>query len=391
MNNEDFIRKNKTFDVRTLALRKVAEGVDLKFCLQQIEGWQLAKGKLPRWAEVEGLLFPPRLSMEQCSSERTALYKHDVVNRLLGKERACMADLTGGFGVDFSYLAPLFNKAIYVERSEMLCQIAKQNFCLLGLHHAEVCNADSEDVLHQLQTLSFIYIDPARRDDAGRKVVALQECTPDVTALCDLLLDRAPVVMIKLSPMLDIHQAMRDLGHVAEVHVVSVDGECKELLLVLQREQKPLHYHCVNITSRTDDFFLSAETSHIATICTGVHEYLYEPNASVLKAGVQDALCEEFQVEKLHPFSHLFTSCQPTASFPGRAFAVERVGDFSKQGIKDVIGDLKKANLACRNFPQSVAELRKRLKLKEGGDVYLFATTLHDGRHVLIRCRKCGI
>ena len=388
MTNSEFILQHRTEDVRKLALRKMPEGLDAAFCLQQIEGWQLARKKIPRWAETDGLLFPPRLSMEQCSSQQTALYKRGVVERLLEGQCQRMMDLTGGFGIDFSYMAPLFREAIYIEQQEQLCQIAQHNFQLLGLQHAEVRNAQSQDVLAAYGEPSLIYADPARRDDAGRKVVLLQDCQPDVVALQDELMAHARVVMLKLSPMLDIQQALRQLRCVREVHVVSVDGECKELLLVMYQQEAPLRYYCVNITDHVQETVVE-EVSVRPVISGQEMAYLYEPNASILKAGVQDALCNIYKVEKLHAFSHLFTSDRLIEDFPGRRFRILGRSDFSKQGVRNLLAGVKQANITVRNFPATVQELRKKLKLADGGSVYLFATTMSDNSHALLRCEKC--
>jgi len=390
MTDTEFIARHKSDDVRKLALGKIPEGIDLPFCLQQIEGWQLACKKIPRWAETEGLLYPPRLSMEQCSSEKTALYKRQLVQRVLCDEMGQMVDLTGGFGIDFSYMAPLFDKAVYIEQQEPLCQIARYNFNLLGLQHVEVRHSQAEDELENINEVSLIYADPARRDNAGRKVVLLEDCQPNVICLQDELLTRSKVVMLKLSPMLDIRQALRQLRNVREVHVVSVDGECKELLLVMHQQDTPFCYHCVNLSDSIQEIIVP-ETWCNPVICEKEKTFLYEPNASILKAGVQDALCEQLGVEKLHPFSHLYTSSELVADFPGRSFRILGRSDFSKQGLRTLLSGVKQANLTVRNFPASVQELRKKLKLSEGGHLYLFATTLKDESHVLLLCEKAKI
>ncbi|MBQ9523734.1 MAG: hypothetical protein IJR69_01215 [Bacteroidaceae bacterium] len=387
MTNAEFIAQHKTDNVRKLALKRVPEGVDIAFCLQQIEGWQSAGKKIPRWSQTDGLLYPPRLSMEQCSSEKTAMYKKQLVQRLLCDEMEEMVDLTGGFGIDFSYLAPLFRKAIYIEQQEQLCQIATHNFNLLGLHHAEIRNTQAEKELSNINNVSLIYADPARRDNVGRKVVLLEDCQPNVISLQGELLNRSKVVMLKLSPMLDIQQALRQLNSVREVHVVSVDGECRELLLVMYHRKMPLRYICVNLAN-TSQITEVADDWPKPVICDQVRTFLYEPNASILKAGVQDALCEQFKVEKLHPFSHLFTADELVEAFPGRIFRVVGKSDFSKQGLRSLLSGVKQANLTVRNFPATVQELRKKLKLSEGGRIYLFATTLKDESHVLLQCEK---
>ena len=388
MTTAAFIAQNRDADVRELALSKAPDGIDLHFCLQQIAGLQVAQKKLPSWAKTEGILFPPRLSLEQCSSEQTALYKQELVERLLPEGRAKMVDLTGGFGIDFSFLARLFDEADYVETNENLCEIARHNFPLLGLQKASVHNGKGEDFLDEMGDFCLIYLDPSRRDADGRKVVALGDCSPNVESLHDKLLDHAPVVIVKLSPMLDIQDALRRLPNVCEVHIVSVYGECKEVMLVLRREKKgDLRFYCVNIAAQTQAF--CTKTREVEPIIAPLPErYLYEPNASILKAGVQNALCQSYDVRKLHAFSHLFTSAHFIEDFPGRAFMIEDYCGFGKKELKKLLEGIGQCNLTVRNFPATVAELRKRLKLREGGNIYLFATTLSDGSHALLRCSQ---
>ena len=433
--NEEYIEQNRDKDVRQLALQKMPEGVDAKWVLRQIEGYQLALKKLPRWAEVAGLHYPPRLSMEQCSSEATAQYKSALAKRLLsmgygnndheqaataddrkltattdGCEQAdradgcgVLVDLTGGFGVDFSYMARPFGKAIYVERQEELCQAARHNFPLLGLMQAEVIACSAEEFLDTIDVIDpdnklcdIAFLDPARRDDAGKKTIAISDCTPDLSQLQEQLLSFSRFVIVKLSPMLDITMALRTLHHVSEVHVVSVKGECKELLFVMTDKVagRP-DYHCVNLGSGESDLILGSEEIEEArnvSIAASPQpgQYLFEPNASIMKAGMQDAFAASYGLQKLHPMSNLFIGTEPIASVPARQFIITGISDFSKASLKAFLKDIPQANLTIRNFPSTVADLRKRLKIKEGGSVYLFATTLSDGSHVLISASKAG-
>ena len=399
MTNEEFIKQHRHDNVRALALRKAEVGVDIKWCLQQIEGWQKACEKLPQWAEVDGLWYPPVLSMEQCSSEYSAEYKKSVVSRLLpeASDRLCFADLTGGYGIDFSYMASLFAESCYVERNAELCRVAEHNFKVLSLAGAKVVCADSTEYLRSASaSYSVLYLDPARRDGVGRKTVVIGDCTPDISAILDALLRTSRYVIIKLSPMLDISAAMVVLKRVREIHVVSVKGECKELLFVLDAKFEGMPtYHAVNLASADDPFICSHEQkSDVAlsvagqSVVLGQGMYLFEPNASVLKAGIQDVLCQHYGVAKLHPMSNLFISKEPVEGFPGRAFKVVEFCGFGKKELRSMLGETKRANIAIRNFPSTVADLRKKLRLAEGGDVYLFATTLADGSHVLVRCAK---
>ncbi len=380
-----FIEEHKNDDVHTLALQaKRYPHIDIHSAVTQIEGWQTAKNKLPEWAASEGIIYPPRLSMEQCSSQATALYKAS----LAGGE--AIADLTGGFGIDCSYLARNFGKAIYIERNPVLCDIARHNFPLLGLTHIEIKNQECESVLPTLPSLDWIFIDPARRDGDGRKVVALADCTPDVAQLEEELLRKSKKVMIKCSPMLDIAAARRELKNISEVHIIAVNNECKELLFILAAHKGEPRTHCINITGKGCEKFSFTDSEEQTTgtpLAESPQTFLYEPNAAIQKAGCHRALAQSTSSRKLHPNSHLYTAENHIEHFPGRKFRVIKVYSFTKNDIKE-LSSLGKANITVRNFPESVQQLRKRLKLTDGGDKYIFATTLADERKALILCEK---
>ena len=502
----DFIRQHQDDDVRQLAfLGSKYPEVDMPFALDQIRGRKMARVKLPRWASIDGIIYPPHISMEQCSSEQTALYKAELAARLLGlspsssengeekekesenasnlhlsencefagkgavdsefakNEATCkkqqilteskenvneikeephegdfseeigFVDLTGGFGVDFSYIASRLGvKSMYVERQAHLCEAAKENFGRLGLKNAIVKNGDGIEVLHSFASkkeaaasdslgitedqsqsllktnlgLKLIFIDPARRDDAGNKVVSLKDCTPDVTVLQEEMLSKADYVIIKLSPMLDWHRAISELSHVREVHIISVNNECKELLLVLSarnmgemeassadgevKHAGNLRIYCVNDAQSfvCDELDMESSSVKIAPSPLEEMQYLYEPNASLMKAGCFGVLSERYDARMLSKNSHLFVSREPIAVFPGRSFRIIAVSSFNKKELKRHLSGITKANIATRNFPLSVAELRKRLKLKDGGETYIFATTLSDESHVLVITEK---
>ena len=487
----DFIRQHQDDDVRQLAfLGSKYPEVDMPFALDQIRGRKMARVKLPRWASIDGIIYPPHISMEQCSSEQTALYKAELAARLLGlspsssengeekekesenasnlhlsencefagkgavdsefakNEATCekqqilteseenvneikeephegdfsdeigFVDLTGGFGVDFSYIASRLGvKSMYVERQAHLCEAAKENFGRLGLKNAIVKNGDGIEVLHSFASkkeaaaldslgitedqsrsllktnlgLKLIFIDPARRDDAGNKVVSLKDCTPDVTLLQEEMLSKADYVIIKLSPMLDWHRAVSELNCVQEVHIISVNNECKELLLVLSaRNMGNLRIYCVNDAQSfvCDELDMESSSVKIAPFTLEEMQYLYEPNASLMKAGCFSVLSERYGARMLSKNSHLFVSRDPIAVFPGRSFRIIAVSSFNKKELKRHLSGITKANIATRNFPLSVAELRKRLKLKDGGETYIFATTLSDESHVLVITEK---
>lgn len=382
----EFINEHRNDDVRKLALLGARyPGVNIRLAVTQIEGRQLAKSKLPAWSATDGVIYPARLSMEQCSSEETARYKASLI------EGESIADLTGGFGIDCSYMAEKMKKGIYIERNSELCDIAAHNFALLGLPHIEIRNGNSEDILPTLPHCDWIFIDPARRDGAGRKVVALSDCEPDVSALCDTLLERANNVMIKCSPMLDITAACRSLRNVKDVHVVAVNNECKELLLILSQQEYETKIECVNLTGAGKQHFSyiqKEESASSVPIAKRLGSYLYEPNAAIQKAGASGTLANHYNIEKLHPNSQLYTSDNLVEEFPGRKFRIEAAGSFSKNDIKVLLNDTRQANITVRNFPETADALRRRLKVADGGDIYLFATTLANNRKVLIKCRK---
>lgn len=390
----DFIAAFQDADPANAALQgKKYPKADLPFALNQIAGRQTAIRKLPSWAAIPGLLYPPHLSMEQCSSERTARYKAELIGQdPEGKER--FADLTAGFGVDFACIAPLFRQATYIERQSPLCELARHNFPRLQLEHVTVFNGDGLTWLEHTQPLDWLLLDPARRDKHGGKVVAISDCEPDVAQLEPLLIQKARHTLIKLSPMLDITLALHTLRHVEQVHVVAVEGECKELLLVLGQEERAadrIPLYCINLLpeGREQHWVFTREEEAAAPVEYAFPQhYLYEPNAAVIKAGAFRILAARLGLKKLHPNSHLYTSEEVVPSFPGRIFQVDHSGGFSKNEVSDMLNGVKRAHLTTRNFPQSVAGLRKKLKLQEGGDIYLFATTLHDGHKALIRCHK---
>lgn len=442
----DFIQRHLRDDVRQLALRPVPADVDIHAALIQIEGHQLAAHKLPTWAATDGLLFPPRLALEQCSSEATAHYKRQLVRRLLqgvapsqhpssgpiasgsfsfpsgapATTPTFFVDLTAGLGVDFSALASLFDFAIYVERQQSLCDLAAHNLPLLGLTNSEVRCSTAEENLH-LQA-DVVLIDPARRDAAGRKVARLEDCTPDVGLLQESLRSMASFVLIKLSPMLDLADALRSLRGVAEAHVVSVEGECKELLLVMQGTRRTdgearclppsadeVPIHCVDITSLQPDraeqsgqpahgtseavppaisyrplvFSRSTEAATPIVLAQELGTYLYEPNASILKAGAYKSVCHFYPVAKLAPNTHLYTSSQRIEDFPGRTWRILDYATFAKRDLHRLLQATPSADLSVRGFPTSVATLRKQLHLREGGGAHLIATTFLEQRLLL--------
>lgn len=419
MTTAEFIREYRERDIRQLALQANRfPDVDMPYALDQIQGWQIACRKLPKWAACDGVIFPPHLSMEQCSSEPTAQYKLNLatewttLNSELStqncrrqqfktqnskfKTSTRMTDLTGGFGVDFSFTSCAFAAATYVERNESLCRIVEHNLPLLGLNNATVVCADAVEYLSTVEPQTMLFLDPARRDEHGAKTVMLADCTPDVVQLLPKLLEKSRFTMLKLSPMLDWHKAVDDLqGTVREVHIVSVGGECKELLLVLSTVvESELKVYCADLSTASDTSSIFVYTPGSSApvvnskLKTQNSKFVHEPNASIMKAGCFDELAAAYGVSPVSRNSHLFLSDEPVEGFPGRSFVVERVTTMNKGELRKALVGIEKANIATRNFPLTVAELRKRLKIKDGGDVYIFATTTAEGEHVLLISRK---
>ena len=376
------IRRHRQDDVRQLALK----GMD-PLVVQQIAGWQVARTKVPSWAEVEGLHYPRHLSLEQCSSEQTARYKASLLS-----PGDTFVDLTGGFGVDFFFMSQPFQRRVYVEQQQELCDIARHNFDLLNHPCTVVCGSATE-YLQQMPHASAIYIDPARRDAHGARTYSISDCTPNVLELQELLVKKADRVIIKLSPMLDWHNAASDLQHISAIHIVSVQNECKELLLVLAdgaMSEAPVV--CINLLAdgTLQRFEYNPATNAQSTnINAKVNAtYLYEPNASIMKAGCFDEIGNFYQICKLSANSHLYVSDHEVKDFPGRGFQILSIPSMNKRELKEALRDIDRANITVRNFPMSAEALRKRLRLKDGGDLYIFATTVGDGSHQLFICRK---
>ena len=400
----EFIREHADEDVRKVALLGTKDPeVDLQVALQQIAGRQTAKKKLPSWAAVEGVIYPPHLNMEQCSSELTARYKATIAG-----EGGSMADLTGGFGIDFYWMSQGFEHRHYVEQNEALCEIAENNLRTLGLDGFIYC-CDTATYLTTMPHVSLIYMDPARRNEHGGRTYGIEDCTPNVLELLPLLMEKADRVMLKLSPMLDWRKAVKQLQYVSEVHIVSVDNECKELVVEMWKEERGMwnvecgmrnemcqtRVVCVNLLSNGGQqvfefgaFALGGQSiSHSSLL---ISHFLYEPNASIMKAGCFGELAQRYGVSPVAANSHLFLSSVEIDDFPGRRFQILAISSMNKKELSKNLVSMERANIAVRNFPMSAEQLRKNLKLKDGGDNYLFATTNDKGEHLLFICRKIG-
>ena len=401
MTTQEFITQNLDADIRDLALRHAGRtDIDLHYALDQIAGRRTAQTKLPTWAATDGIIYPPHISREQCSSEQTAMYKAKVAQRLIAElpvlpvlppNPTTLIDLTGGFGVDFSFLAPLFDKAVYIERQSHLCDLSRHNMAALGITQAETVCGDCAQIIEEISHATLIYADPARRSASGSRTFAISDCTPDVLTMKETLLDKADFTMLKLSPMLDWRKAAADMGsHVGEVHIVSAGNECKELLLIMSRKFTGLErIYCVN-DDQTFSFTPSqtSQQSLTSQLSPAPPAYLYEPNASLMKAGCFALIAQRYACRPVSRDSHLFLSSEPIPSFPGRGFAIRAITTMNKRELKAALGGTGRANVSVRNFPMTADALRKKLKLKDGGDTYIFGTTTADSRHVLIICEK---
>lgn len=367
-----------------------------------IQAWQevgqkIAAEKLPSWAACPTIQYPVRLSMEQCSSEYTARYKASLV------KGETLVDLTGGLGVDCSFLSESFTHTTYVEQQAALCQLAQHNFACLG-KKITVVNALCEDYVDSMEPVDVIFIDPARRDNKGGKVALLGDCTPNLLTIGNKLLQKCQTLLIKLSPMIDIESVIKVFPSTQEVHIVAVNNECKEVLVRVKGEMAGISgtstgsvtdipavtepcIICANLPQQGQPFVFTRKAEEACTIAYSLPQtYLYEPNAAILKAGAFKQVAQQMGVHKLHPNSHLYTSDTLVSHFPGRIFTIDRITKVQKKEINNI----EKANVSIRNFPGSVADLRKKLKLKDGGDTYIFATTLHDNSKVLIICSRLG-
>ena len=458
MNHEltkDFINAHLNDDVNKLALSKFPDDIDKQFVIRQIQARQLLKKKLPSWSENDELLFPKRLSLEQCSSELTAKYKRTISSRdaetqsgdeeaqcnicenqcrSVGEKRT-LIDLTGGMGVDTSFLSDNFDETIYVESQAELCELAEHNFKVLK-KNIKVVNAKAEDFLTQCGEVDCIYLDPARRDEYGRKMVSLHDCSPDVAELQDLLFEKTNTVIVKLSPMLDIDIIKKELKNIKEIHVVAVKNECKEVLVKSTRqrdnettsreasmipaikridtsdENEAIRRLYISAIDLKEDWKFSftedEEQNAIPTFADEIGKYLYEPCVACMKAAPFKLLSQRFNIKKLHRNSHLYTSDELVADFPGRTFEVINVIPFDKKTKKTLmqtltqtqsdehsatwrLGDLvtQKASIAVRNFPLSAEALRKHLGFKDGDDFYIFGTTMKGEKKMLVLGSKC--
>ncbi len=394
---EQYIREHRTDDVRKLALASHPQGIDIQYALTQISGWQAARAKVPLWADTEGIVYPKHLSLEQCTSQYIAQYKATFIESLLGSGFK-LADITGGMGVDCFFISRSASQVYYNEMSADLCDCARANFKVLGRPEIEISCCTAEDFISRLEpdSLDLIYLDPARRGDAGRKLVSISDCQPDTVALQDDLLSIAPNVMVKLSPMLDVSKALTELHNVSNVFIIGLEGECKEITLLMQRDfdAEPV-ITAVDIKANgTPEIAVSSAKSTDNALPLPITDpqqlqpgtYISEPSAPYMKSALFRTIASQTATALLHPDTHLFWSKEKPESFPGRTFRIEGIIPFDKRSLSALTKT--QANLSVRNFPEPAPQLQSRLKLRDGGPRYLIATTLADSRRILLDLTK---
>jgi len=384
---QTFIRENFNTPVNELLLKyRKNDVLNIPVLIAQIEGRNKAKSKLPTWYKNENIIYPVKISVEQSSSEITAQYKASLVSGEL------LIDMTGGFGVDDVFFAEKIKRVLHIEQNEELSEIALHNFSVLKKKNIETIVGNSESiVLNYPNNIDGIYLDPARRKE-GNKVFLLSDCEPDIVKLKNSLFEKTTFILLKTSPLLDIKSALKELQFVKEIHVVAVDNECKELLFILDKNTSTENPEIIAVNFRKgllkQEFKFKHLDEHTASVEIGeVASYLAEPNTAVLKAGAFKSIAKKFNLKKLHPSSHLYTSNILPENFPGRIFKVIKTIKYSKKEILDALPE-GKANITVRNFPDSVEIIRKKTGIKDGGNNYIFATTNSIGKPILLLTEK---
>jgi len=380
---QQFINDHLKSDLSKLILKGTPfKDVKIQELAAQIQSKSKSRDKLPTWFHTNSIYYPKSLSIEQTSSELTAQYKASLI------EGDQLIDLTGGFGVDSYFFAKKFKSVIHCEIETELSKIVRHNFIQLGLKNITSFNTNGIDELSKNETFfDWIYIDPSRRDALKTKVFKLEDCLPDVGKHLDFFLERSDNVMIKLSPLLDISLTIKDLKFVKEIHVVAVKNEVKELLILIQKGyEAPSKIKTINIVASGQQTFEGDFPSNANVEFSAPKKYLYEPNAALLKSGLFNEISSELNAPKLHSNSHLYTSDELLV-FPGRRFTILSVFKYNKKLLKRNFKS-KSANITTRNFHDSVAEIRKKTGIKEGGNDYLFFTTDIEDNSIVIHCKK---
>ena len=371
---------------------------DMPFVVEQIEARKRLRNKLPEWYANPDLIMSGRIPAEQCSSELTARFKRSV----MGDDVHSLCDMTGGMGVDFWYMSRGLELAIYTERQEALCTAARHNFSVLQSASSsgeagvfrnipEIIVREGFSTEMEIPDVDVIYLDPTRRSTDGSRIYEIEDCEPNVIAWQDILLEHCRRLIVKVSPMADISRTIARMKHVSDIYVVSVRNECKELLIVQQKDIVSVKVHCV-------DFLPQKTVSFDYDLCTSYSQkyegpaetgrYFFEPDVSVMKAQAFEPLMNQYNVFALDKDSHYFMSDELIEDFPGRIFEIDEIIDASSRQLKQLKRVVPQANIATRNFPLSPEELKKKTGVRDGGEVYLFGTTHHEKGNILIRCHK---
>ena len=394
-NTKLYIKNHLNDDVFQLALDNKRTDIDIQLALRQISGYQILKRKVPAWTEFDNLLYPVHLSLEQCSSENTAKFKAKVISDLFSDKEYTLLDMTCGFGVDAYYISQNASSAILIEKDKELSEITRHNFEIFN-RHAEVINSDAEEFLKtNSNKYDIVFIDPARRGKNGEKVVLLENCTPNILLMILEIKKITNYLAIKLSPMFDIKQLLSQLQYVKSIYSIGVDNECKEIFVIIDfcTTDSNTKIVAVNISESDNeisimqsDFFEEASIESVYPSDFG--KYLYEPYASFLKSGLYKTIANRYDANKIDNNSHLYTSNEIIKNFPGRKFEIVDIVEFNKKEAKQFFKKYDKANITVRNFPITADNLRNSYKVKNGGDNYVFATTIFPSKRVLINCKK---
>ncbi len=382
--NQEFIDLHLEEDISKLLFKKYSDtSVDIKLLIEQIEAKKRCRTKLPTWFHSTSIIYPNKLNIEQTSSEITANYKANLING------SSLVDLTGGFGVDSYYFSKYVDSVTHCEIDSNLSEIVKHNLHELGVKNIQCINENGITYLEKTDlTLDWIYVDPSRRHESKGKVFFLNDCLPNVPKHLDLLFSKSNNILIKTSPLLDISVGINELNHVKSVHIIAVKNEVKELLWILENGYNgPIDITAANIKKEQKDVFsfnLTEESNKQAPYAQPL-TYLFEPNSAILKAGAFNSLAIQFNLFKLQKHTHLYTS-EHLIQFPGRAFKIEKVVPYNKKELKEL--NITQANVSIRNFPETVQQIRKKFKIKDGGNTYLFFTTNDDNNRIVIVCKK---
>lgn len=391
---QDYLVEHEYDDEKVLVLKqKEIDGIPSSIIATQLSGRRKAKSKLPTWYKTAGIIYPPTVNLEQCSSEATAIFKTHIINSVLSTKRVAV-DLTGGFGVDTFFLATLFESVHYAEPNTELFEITKQNHVQLGASNiTHQCTSAEKFIEDSVLEFDLVYIDPSRRDGNSRKVYKLAHCFPDITALQRALFDKSLFILLKASPLLDIQQGLREIQQVKTVFVVSVGNECKELLFLAERnyEGEPL-IEAVDLFEdgriRSSFTFTIPDERNAHAALGEPDSYLYEPNASILKSGAFKLMAEKFALSKLDVNTHLYTSSSEVPNFPGKVFLIECLNPDAKK-LKELLPE-GKVNVVSRNYPLTPDEIKKKLHLRDGGAKFLIGFSSSKKKHLALCSRITG-